>query len=298
MLVSLARVITRHTNRAEVCLNSGDIYTCHVPRKFSHVLVGDQVRVRLEADKAIIETICPRHSTMIRPQARGEAKALAANLDQLLIVIAAEPAGCEKLLDRYLIIAQCQAIPATIIFNKCDLLNEQSLAEKKRWLIDYESIGYTVIITSAQSGVGMQALQEQLTDKISIFIGQSGVGKSSLLNCLLPNAQQLVNALSDDSRLGRHTTTASRLYSLPQGGAIIDSPGVREFSLHQMDRITIRQGFIEFNRYADTCKFRDCWHSNEPQCAVKQAVEQGEISQQRFISYQRLLSPVREKIIN
>ena len=180
-------------------------------------------------------------------------------------------------------------ISPVLVFNKIDLLNENSLKKLKIRLKPYEDVPYNVIYASCKTSHGLDDLVKTLQDKTSILVGQSGVGKSSLIQELLPNEELRVGALSESSGLGRHTTTATRLYHFPAGGELIDSPGVRSFRLGHVSRNQLTDGFIEFRPYLGQCKFSDCHHKVEPDCAIREAVENGNISQERYDSYQRIL---------
>jgi ribosome biogenesis GTPase len=180
-------------------------------------------------------------------------------------------------------------ISPVLVINKIDLLTQDPLEKLKNRLKPYEDIPYSVIYASCKESHGLDNLNKHLQDKTSILVGQSGVGKSSLIQKLLPNEELRIGALSESSGLGQHTTTATRLYHFPAGGELIDSPGVRSFRLGHVGRNQLTDGFIEFRPYQGHCKFSDCRHKTEPDCAIREAVETGKISQERYDSYQRLL---------
>lgn len=219
---------------------------------------------------------------------------MASNIDQIIIVSAVLPTLSLNIIDRYLVICENAQIPALIVLNKIDLLSEQERAEVKKQLAIYEKIGYETLCLSADTGENMPALHRYLAKGTSIFVGQSGVGKSSLINQLLPEVNALTGSISDVSGLGQHTTTASRLYHLEQGGNLIDSPGIREFGLWHLEPEQITQGYREFQSVLGTCKFRDCKHKDDPECALRAAVEQGKIDAVRFENYHRLLESREE----
>ena len=191
-----------------------------------------------------------------------------------------------------LLIVACETLQVEpiIVLNKIDLLDDDGMAFVNEQMDIYRKIGYRVLMVSSYTKDGLKPLEEALTDRISIFAGQSGVGKSSLLNNLLGLQQEiLTNDVSDVSGLGQHTTTASRLYHFPHGGDVIDSPGVREFGLWHLEPEQIFNGFVEFHDYLGACKYRDCKHDNDPGCAIREAVEKGEIAETRFENYHRIL---------
>ena len=236
----------------------------------------------------------PRQSLLERPDADNQIKPVAANINQIFVVAAPPPALDIDLINSYLVAAELTTIPPVLVINKIDLLEERSLIKLKDRLKAYEDIGYSVIYASCKQSHGLDDLVKHLQDKTSILVGQSGVGKSSLIQKLLPEEELKVGALSESSGLGRHTTTATRLYHFPAGGELIDSPGVRSFRLGHVSRSQLTDGFIEFRPYLGQCKFSDCHHRVEPGCAILEAVETNRISQERYDSYQRILATLGE----
>jgi len=226
-----------------------------------------------------------------RPDAQGRLKPVAANVDQLLIVFAVEPSPHANLIDRYLIAAEATGIAPVLVLNKVDLLPDDG-GELGQLLERYQALGYPVVRTTTAQPDGLAALYRQLAERTSVFVGQSGVGKSSLIDQLLPEETLRIGALSEDSRKGTHTTTTARLYAMPDArdGVLIDSPGIREFGLTHLDAQTVTDGFIEFRPFLGHCRFRDCRHQAEPGCALLAAVEAGKIHPQRFASYRRILA--------
>jgi ribosome biogenesis GTPase len=268
-----------------------DIRRCHLRANLEGLVTGDRV-VWCDGDPTgVVVAQLDRSSILSRPDPQGKLKPVAANIDQILVVIAPYPEPHANLVDRYLVAAETVEIEPVIVLNKMDLLAQdpamQALLEDL--LAGYPALGYRVLHTSNQQG-GLGELLEALTGRTSVFVGQSGVGKSSLVNALLPDADLRVGALSENSLKGTHTTTTAQLLHLPQGGSLIDSPGIREFGLWHMNREQVEQGFREFRPLLGHCKFRDCRHDQEPGCAVLGAVEEGVISFERLDSYRHIVA--------
>lgn len=287
-------VVTRHAKHADVETENHEIVRCNIRRTLKNVVVGDVVSMRkgneqLQGISGVIEAVHPRQNELTRPDYYDGIKVMAANIDQIIIVSAVLPELSLNIIDRYLVICENAQIPALIVLNKVDLLDAEQRTRAEEQLAIYRQIGYETLFISAQSGENMAALDRYLAKGTSIFVGQSGVGKSSLINHLLPEVNAQTGAVSDISGLGQHTTTASRLYHLPQGGNLIDSPGIREFGLWHLEPEQITNGYREFQAVLGTCKFRDCKHKTDPQCALREAVEQGKISAVRFENYHRLI---------
>lgn len=249
------------------------------------VVCGDQVQCAFDArhHEWNVTGIDPRRNGLYRSNARGGSELIAANLSQLIVVVAPLPRSDLFVVDRYLCAAHCSGIRALILVNKCDL---EMQAESDAQLADYERAGFGLLRVSAHTG-DLEALRSRLRDQTSILVGQSGVGKSSLLRALLPSCEAPVGELIRDNE-GRHTTTVTRLHALPGGGDILDSPGVRDFA-PAIDRLTGNAlGFVEVERLSASCRFGDCRHLQEPDCAVRAAVETGDLSARRYESYRRL----------
>jgi len=276
----------------------GKLHRCAGRRKLGPVVCGDRVQWQAgnHQDCAITE-LQARHSELARPDKNGRKKTIAANIDQILIMTAPGPEFSTGLIDRYLITAESVGIQPLIVLNKIDLLDKQQLTEFKHHLAAYEKLDYPVIFTSTTTAHGLDALLPLLLNKTSIFVGKSGVGKSSLINLILPDAAARVGEISQATGKGTHTTTTAWLYHLPgNNGDVIDSPGIREFGLWQITPPQVAHGFREFRDYAEQCRFRDCLHRSEPGCAVTEAVKQGEISAPRYASYERILASLDETI--
>jgi len=273
----------------------GQTFRCTLRQNIPTLVSGDRiVWQQLDEETGVIVALQERSSFLARPDRRGKAKIIAANIDQIMIVSACKPAPNTRLIDRYLVAAETAHITPVIIFNKTDLLGQANTQEIEQQLMPYQDLGYQLLYTSTKQAHGMDILQSCLQDKTSVFVGQSGVGKSSLINTLLPEAMALVGEVSQSTQKGRHTTTMAQLYHLPSGGQIIDSPGIREFGLWQVTQQQLADGFREFHPFLGQCRFRDCLHEDEPGCLVRENVATGKITEQRWQSYRRILESLRE----
>ncbi len=287
-------VITRYSMHADVENLQGEIFRCNLRRTLANVVVGDEVLWRqgleqLQGISGVIEGVKPRKNELSRPDYYDGIKVIASNIDRIIIVSSVLPALSLNIIDRYLVICENAKIPAVIVLNKVDLLNDEQYLEAEQQLKIYQDLGYQTLMLSAETGKNLENLTGLLAQGTSIFVGQSGVGKSSLVNQILPEVNALTGAISEISGLGQHTTTASRLYHLPQGGQLIDSPGIREFGLWHLTAEQITQGYLEFQPFLGQCKFRDCKHLQDPECALQEAVAEGKIHPLRFENYHRLL---------
>jgi ribosome biogenesis GTPase len=272
----------------ELETDRGETVRCQLRQNLPLVVVGDRVVWQRSGEGGVVTALQQRRSQLARPDALGELKAVAANLDQVLVVAAPAPRYSADLINQYLAAAELTGIAPLLVFNKIDLIDSDNRSAVDTLLATYRTIGYRVLTASTKQRHGLDALIEQLKDKTSVFVGQSGVGKSSLVQSLLPEVAIDVGELSAQSGLGQHTTSTARLYHLPSGGHIIDAPGVREFRLWPMSRQALADGFIEFRPYLGQCKFRDCRHEHEPGCALREAVARGDISMMRLVSYLRI----------
>lgn len=268
----------------------GQHYRCYIRANLPALVTGDRVIWRPANQGAgVIVAQLPRHSELCRPDMRGQLKPVASNVDQIIIVFAPLPEPHANLIDRYLVAASHAGIKPLLLLNKADLLDGEHGGKARQLLAVYKQLGYAILDVSAAAGDGLDQLQERLKDKISVFVGQSGVGKSSLVNRLLPEAQMAVGALSELTHKGTHTTTTARLFHFDHGGSLIDSPGIREFGLAHVDITDVEAGFIEFAEFLGHCRFRDCSHEHEPGCALLKAVAEQKISEQRLDSFRMLL---------
>lgn len=251
----------------------------------SLVVVGDEVAVTRTTDGGVIEVIGPRRSQLSRPGFHNYEHVIAANIDQILIVASVyQPPFKRNLVDRFLLLARQMDLLPLLVVNKCDLEDERVI---RSWLAPLASAGVPTVLTSAATGQGLDALRAVLGGKVSCLAGQSGVGKSSLVNALFPGLDLKTQGTSYANK-GRHTTTGSRLYPLPGGGYLADTPGIKDLGLWETEEEELAGVFPEIEALAGGCKFRDCTHVHEPKCAVRAAVEQGEIDGERYRNYVRL----------
>jgi ribosome biogenesis GTPase len=286
-------VLVNYGKSALVEDDAGCLYRCVVRRSLQQIVSGDRVNWEpVGAQEGIINAFEPRHRVLQRADSANRTRALAANVDQILVVAAPQPAYDASLIDRYLVAAELAGATPLVVINKSDLLDPQIAHAPPDDLQEFAAIGYGILLMSARENTGIDALAQALVNRTSILVGQSGVGKSSLIKRLLPERDIQIGKLSDASGQGRHTTTATTLYHLSQGGDLIDSPGVRDFRLGETTPADLAHGFREFRPYLGLCRFQDCRHLSEPGCAVKAAQRKGLISERRLASYTRLASTV------
>ena len=277
------KVITRYGQRQLVEDEQGRIFQSVSRQNIGLSVAGDRVLFqKTQHDEAIVTAIYPRDSELKR-----QGKLIAANIDQLWLVVALEPHYEFELIDRYLIMAENSKLPIGIIVNKIELSSDEKSITKD--FMHYKSLGYDVHFVSVKNQTNLDLFKEKLVNKSHIFLGQSGVGKSSLINSLIPDLELRVNEISNKSKLGKHTTTNTTIYHIPSGGDLIDSPGVREFQLESLTELEIKSGFKEFKALSNDCRFRDCSHINEPNCAVKESLDKGRINNNRYQSYLNIL---------
>ncbi len=280
-------VVAHHGKKLIVEDNQQQRVQCTARRNIGDVVCGDRVHWQVDGHGGgVITTVLSRSSLLVRPGFADKIKPVAANITLICIVIAVEPEPQEGMIDRYLVAAENLGITPLLVFNKADLLPENELSNWLDRFSIYQAIGYELVETSSKTTNGLDTLLNKLTDNASILVGQSGVGKSSLINSIIPDLSLKVQELSDHITQGQHTTSHSELYKLPESdGHIIDSPGVRDFRLGHLDKPAIENGFVEFRPYIGQCKFSDCSHQHEPECALQQAVADEEISRQRLERY-------------
>ena len=286
----LEGLVIAHLGQGIAVEHNDKIVLCQTLRRLETVAVGDKVLWTLSSpDQGRIEEILPRRSVLVRPSRNNKTRPVAANLDTVFVVFAVEPHCDFLLIDQYLAVCENHNIAAALVLNKTDL-PQTELIEKE--LQDYNNLGYPLYRVSARSASGLDELKRALKDQVSMLAGQSGVGKSSLTNAIIPDKDLKTNTVSATTKHGRHTTTAATLYHLPDGGDLIDSPGVAIFGLAGLSEPQLAYGFREFQPLMDNCRFHNCRHLHDQGCAVRAAAESGEISMTR---YQRFLK-LREKM--
>ncbi len=288
-------VIQHHGKQAIVEEQDGSLINCKIRQNLGGIVCGDRVvyQRKPEEHEGVILAVRERKSVLARPDFQRKPKPFAANIDQIIIVAAPEPELSEHLLDRYLIILETLGLKGILVINKSDLLDQTGLADIESRMLVYKQLGYDLLFCSVKSTQGLDQLRTLLKERTSILVGQSGVGKSSLINQILPDLDLRIGALSQANH-GKHTTSSSTLYHLPCGGDIIDSPGVRDFAIWHISEEEIASGFVEFRQYQGQCRFHNCRHINEPDCAIKQAVSEGKISARRLQSYQDMLDEIEQ----
>ncbi|MBS1773723.1 MAG: ribosome small subunit-dependent GTPase A [Bacteroidetes bacterium] len=265
------------------------------------IAVGDKVEFEIENEEqgtAIIKNILPRENYIVRvsPHNKNQKHIVAANLDAALIMATiAEPRTSQGFIDRFLITAEAYHIPAIIVINKVDLLKPKHKEQFAEWKAMYEGAGYEVFPVVALEHDSIKALEERLKGITTLFSGHSGVGKSTLINQLIPGISLATHEVSGYSGKGQHTTTFAEMFDLPKGGRIIDTPGVKEFGLIDIEREELSHYFPEMRAVLQQCKFNNCLHTNEPGCAVKQAVNDGVITVDRYVSYMTIMDTIEKQ---
>lgn len=267
------------------------------------IAVGDMVEIvpeEADGSSAMITDIAPRRNYIVRtsPHKRVHKHIVAANLDQaMLICTVKEPRTSRGFIDRFLVTAAAYHIPAILVFNKKDLLKEKDQEKFDELHEVYTNIGYPVLLVSAKKGEGIAEIRNLLHNKVTLMSGHSGVGKSSLINQLMPGLELRTKEVSGWSGKGLHTTTFAEMFDLPAdiGGKLIDTPGIRELGIVDMPKTELSHYFLEMQPYITQCQFNNCLHTNEPGCAVKAAVEEGDIDEERYISYATILDSLEEE---
>ena len=283
------RVIAAHGRQYVVELADGSRLPCFPRGKKSEIACGDRVDIKQTSDdQGVIEAIQPRSSLLYRSNEIRQ-KLIAANVDQLIIVVATEPAFSDELIARALVAAESEEIEPLIVLNKCDLTDKLGAARQR--LAVLVALGYRVLELSALEHA--EDLRPHLANRTSVLVGQSGMGKSTLVNALLPDAKAATREISLALDSGKHTTTHATLYHLDADSHLIDSPGLQEFGLGHLDRQEIENAFPEFRPFHGQCRFRDCLHNREPDCALIAAVDAKKIDKSRFLTYHRIVGTQR-----
>lgn len=288
---------------------SGELFNCRIKGKFrvagikstNPIAVGDVVHFHLEdhqEGQGIISAIQDRKNYIVRKSVNlsKQVHIIASNMDQaLLVTTLAQPMTSTGFMDRFLSTAEAYSIPTIIVFNKIDLYGEEEMMELEYREAVYSAIGYKVLKTSAMRGIGLEKLKEELKDKTTLLSGHSGVGKSTLVNAVEPNLDLRTGTVSLSHRKGQHTTTFAEMHPLRMGGDVIDTPGIKGFGMVNMKKEEISHFFPEIFALSEQCRFHNCMHLNEPECAVKSALEENKIAPTRYESYLNQLNDYDEQ---
>jgi ribosome biogenesis GTPase / thiamine phosphate phosphatase len=293
MTTQQARVVESYGRRVILSLEDGQTQLAEVFGKRLRVVCGDEVVVETNpATHALqVKELLPRRTHFTRTDSRGQSEVLAANISQLVVLMSEQPPSDPYIVDRYLAGAELGGIKAMVVITKQDLDHSALFDQHMR---EYIGAGYQVFKVSAQNGAGLPELRSTLQSEVSMLVGESGVGKSTLTNALLGNSRQLTREISEATGEGRHTTVSSALFPLAEGGALVDSPGVRDYAPAPVSDLQVAFGWREFRGCDGQCKFNNCLHLREPGCAIMAAVTTGAISARRYDSYKRLLNLMRQ----
>ncbi len=287
-----ALVIAHHGKQAKLELGDGSVVDSHIKTNLGSLVCGDRVSVELTSnDEYRIQSLVERDNLLERLDGFGQPRALAANITQLIVCLAASPPPNLLLLDQYLLTAEQLGLSAIILLNKSDLMQAAEQFDNIHTI--YRPLNYPIIESCALSGSGLDELQNALQNNTSVISGVSGVGKSSITQKLVPDVDIRISEISAANEEGRHTTRTSHLYHLPGGGQLIDTPGIRSFNPAPVAGIPVANGFREIAEKAVLCQFHNCLHLVEPKCAIRSAVESGEISESRYQHYLKLMESAK-----
>ena len=303
--IQTARVISHHGRQLFAETEKFEKIKCKIRQNLGDIACGDYVLVQQALDATgqtksgepqnVVVAVKERANLLVKTGFAGAVKPVAANIGQVLIVTSLKPRPNHYLIDRYLTAAENLPSKAVIIINKVDLIDHESKRQVDDLTSLYQNIGYRVISSSIKEDIGLDEISEALSNTTSILVGLSGVGKSSIVKAILPKEEIKIGYTSKATGEGKHTTTVSALYHLKDNGIIIDSPGVRDFTPINKSLDEITNGFIDVRQFNGACKFTNCSHTNEPGCAMKQAVSDGKLNEQRFNNYLRLIQEFKEK---
>jgi len=281
-------IVAAHGRQYRVELTSGEILLCFPRGKKSELACGDEVSIERSGDgQGVVDQVAPRRTLLYRSN-QFKQKLIAANVTQIIIVVATEPSFSDELITRCIVAAESQDVKALIVLNKCDL--GERVAAATPTLAPFEKLGYPLLRLSAHADA--QALRPYLSEHTSVLVGQSGMGKSTLTNALIPDAKAPTREISAALDSGKHTTTHATLYRLDGSSALIDSPGMQEFGLHHLSPGEIEHGFVEFRPLLGQCRFRNCRHDREPDCAIHSALKAGAIDARRYAAFRSLCAEV------
>lgn len=279
-------VLAQYSRKVDVlAISTQQIIRCHLRNNLQPLTVGDRVTWQQTQDnKGVITAVLERKSVLLRPDGLGQLKPVAANIDHIYLVIAQDPSPQPHLIDRYLVAAEQIGIPVSFVMNKIDLGYIDPLQPLFAY---YEKLGYPIFPVSTKTQLGLAELRSHMVAKTSILVGQSGVGKSSLINTLVDQAHAKIGALSSGKTKGKHTTSQSTLFLFNDEGGIIDSPGIREFHLTHLKRAEVYLGYRELHTLLGKCRYRNCQHEEEPGCAIKSFMLEGDmpVSRQQSLHY-------------
>lgn len=286
-------LVTHYGQQCDVEDQNGQVQRCFSRKNLGSLAVGDHViwAPQAQGDNVIV-AVEPRQSELFRYNKFEGNKLVVSNIDQLFIVVAIEPSRAINVIDRYIMLAEIQNIQPIIVFNKTDLLDAEQLQHYQQHLAYYQQLSYPVFFCSTVNVEGISSIQQQLIEHRSVFVGLSGVGKSSLVKTLMPEQAIAIGELSEKSREGNHTTTTAKLFHLPNGGDVIDCPGIRELAMGDLTSTQVLSGFKDLAALAQDCQFRDCSHSHEPGCAILAAIAANELNPERFESYRSIIAEI------